>query len=116
MRWPWRFQFGIRTLLLATLVLPPLIAVQYRKWQENQIWSAHDAAKQRRDDALVAWRVAYDSYSNNPSAAAWIANETKAQQRYYAARQEVEVTVKAIQARYGTERELSRAMQARRKR
>lgn len=109
-----RFQFGLRTLLIAALILPPLIAVQYRKWHDGQIWKALATAKQQRDEALVAWRVAYDAYARSRSKLSET-EETKAQQRYYAARAGVEKAMKDLHARYGdSDADLLRAMQARR--
>jgi len=109
-----RLQFGLRGLLIALLVLPPLIAVQYRRWHDGQIWKTLGAARRQRDEALVAWRVAYDSYATSQSKASE-AEEVKAQQRYYAAREDIEKAIKALHARYGSsDKELLRAMEERR--
>jgi hypothetical protein len=108
----WRFQFGLRTLLIAALILPPLIACYWR-WRDDQIWHALQAAKQRRDASLAAWRVTYDAIARGKSGAS---HETAAQQRYYEARQDVESAMKALHARYGnSEQDLLRAMEARRR-
>jgi hypothetical protein len=39
-----RFQFGLRALLFAALILPPLIAFQYRRWHDDHIGNALHAA------------------------------------------------------------------------
>src|SRR5437762_13815765 len=64
-----RCQFGIRTLLVAAMILPPLIAWQYRNWRDNQLWLNLELAKQQRDNALVAWRIAYDTHVAGKSSA-----------------------------------------------
>jgi len=67
--------------------------------------------QQRRDTALVAWRVTYDAIQTGKAPPS---QEVAAQQRYYAARQEVESALKALKARYGsTDNVLRRAMEAR---
>jgi len=111
MRRPWQLQFRLRTLLIAALFLPPLIAIQYRHWRDGKLWQDLQVAKQRRDDSLVAWRITYDAVTSGKTAAS---QETAAQQRYYAARQDVEEAVKALRDRYGnSEQDLVRAMQTR---
>ena len=109
-----RFQFGLRALLLAALVLPPIIAHQYRRWHDEDLWRSLAAAKERRDAALVAWRRTYDRYQNGVAAPA---QEEAAQVQYYAGRQDVESALQAIKTRYGgTDKDLQRAMGARQKR
>jgi hypothetical protein len=99
--------YRLRTLLILLAVLPPVIAMQYRKWQDGQIWQAHHAAMQRRNDALMAWRIAYEA-SQNGQSAAFLKKEKEAQRQYDDAKQDVEITRQAIYARYGkSERELS---------
>jgi hypothetical protein len=95
MRWPWRFQFGLRTLLIALLLLPPLIAVQYRRLGHGRFWDAVSAARQRRDKALADWRVAYDAIG---SPATNIAAVEDAERRYFAARQDYEAAYKVLLA------------------
>jgi hypothetical protein len=109
-----RIQFGLRGLLLAALLLPPIIAYQYRYWHHERFWQALDAAKLRRDEALVAWRQTYDLYQ---SGKAGPPQEQAAQEQYYAARQDVESAYRALKARFGnTDKDLLRALEARRKR
>ena len=107
-------RYRLRTLLILLALLPPLFALGYRKWQDY-IWAAHYAAKLQRDNALVEWRIAFTHYVNRKSAES-AAEEREAQMRYFAARKQVEATVKAIRARYPTDEALSRAVQSRAKR
>jgi hypothetical protein len=112
MRFPRRFQFGLRTLLIAMLFLgmAPWLAL---KWREDRLWKSLQAAKQRRDDALVAWRIAYAAFDNEKSSAAEAA-EVQAQTRYYAAREEIESATQAIHSFYdNSEEKLARAIDAR---
>jgi cell division protein FtsL len=109
----WRIQFGVRTLLLASLLLPPAIALLCERFSEARIWRELSAAKQRRDQRLVEWRIAYEASNSGSSSAA----ESKARQDYFSARQDVEAAVKTIYARHGnSEQEVIKAMQAQRKR
>jgi hypothetical protein len=111
-RRPWRFQFGLRTLLGAVLLLPPVLAALSMRWRDERLWRAVRDAKQRRDAALVSWRVAYGRFANGTAGASQ--EEAAAQQRYYAARQETESALKTLYARYGnSEKKLIEAMQAR---
>src|SRR5437868_6192611 len=98
MRRRWRFQFGLRALLIAALLLPPIIAYQYREWHDEQIWRSLAAAKQRRDASLVAWRYIYEACQTGKAPPA---QEEAAQVQYYAARHDVESAVSALKARYG---------------
>src|SRR5262245_28567859 len=110
MRRHFRLQFGLRSLLVAALLLPPLIAVQYRRWCDDRIWVALQDAKNRRDAALVAWRVVYASTRNS---ATGDAQEQAARQRFFSAREDVEAAVQALHSRYGnSEDEVVREMQA----
>src|SRR5262245_36003108 len=112
MRLSLRCQFGLRTLLIAALLLPPVIAVVCQRWRDDRLWQAVQEAKRQRDAALVAWRVAYEPIANRTVAASQ--EELAAQQRYYAARQETEFAVKALYARYGnSEKKLIEAIQTR---
>jgi hypothetical protein len=116
MRWPCRFQFGLRTLLIALLLLPPLIAVQYRRLDKGRLWDAASAARQRRDKALADWRVAYDAIGSKSTldVEAVVAAVEDAQRRYFAARQDCEATYKALLASYGnSEKRLAEAVNAR---
>jgi hypothetical protein len=98
--------------LIAFLLLPPVIAVQYRRWDQSRIWNAVSTAKERRDNALVAWRVAYDADANGSSPATESAVQD-AERRYYAARQDVEVAMKRLYALYGNSKErLAKAIDA----
>jgi hypothetical protein len=109
-----RLQFSLRTLLVAMLVLGmlPWIGLRYWKWRESEIWSAHNAAKVERDQALQAWRDVYDQFVNNQASATI---EGQARARYFAARKTVEQKRKAIESLYGnSEDKLQRAMMARR--
>jgi hypothetical protein len=113
----WRFQFGLRTLLLAMLLLgmAPWAVIQFIQWRDDRLWISLQAAKQQRDAALVAWRVAYDAFERDKSPAS-DKEELEAQQRYYAARNDVESARKAVYARYGdSEKELMQAIAARRR-
>jgi len=96
--------------LIAALVLPPVIAVQYRRWSDDYIWIALQEAKRRRDDALVAWRIAYD---DGNSATPERADEAETQ--YNSARQDVESAVKALYSRYGNSERAIVAARHRRK-
>jgi hypothetical protein len=107
-------RFSLRTLLIALALLPPVGAIGYRRWQDG-IWEAHAAAKQRRDLALAKWRMAHWHSDNFPSPAS-AAEEKKAQQRYVAARKDVDAAIHAIRVRYWTYEALSQAVQSRRKR
>ena len=110
----WRFQFGLRAFLLAALILPPMIAYQYRRWHDEELWRAHAAAKQRRDASLVTWRRTYDLYQTGKTAEA---TEQAAVMRYYAARQDVESAYGALKARFGSsDKDLQRAIEARQRR
>src|SRR5439155_9058362 len=92
----------------------PIIAYQFRQWHDERIWRALEAAKQRRDASLVAWRVMYDAIQSGKAPPA---QEGAAQVQYYAARQDVESALSALKARYGnTDKDLVRAMKARRRR
>ena len=107
----WRLQFGLRTLLVATLILPPIIAVQYGRWRDDRIWHDLNAAKQRRDASLIAWRRVYELVS---AGKATPAQEAATQMTYYTARQDVEKAMRALHARYGnSDEDLVRAMQSR---
>jgi hypothetical protein len=106
-------RYRLRTLLLAVLILPPLIACYWR-WRDDRIWHALQAAKQRRDASLVAWRVAYEAFTSGSSDRS---QEAAAQERYFAARHDVESAMRALHARYGkSDQELLRAMEARHRR
>jgi hypothetical protein len=111
MRPRWRLQFGLRTLLIAALLLPPIIAVQYRRWRDDRIWRDLSAAKERRDASLVAWRRTFEAVHTGKAAPL---EELAAQTSYYAARQDVESAMRSLHARYGSsDQDLLRAMQAR---
>lgn len=108
-----RLQFRLRTLLLAAIVLPPVVAAlaPYRSWRDERLWRSLERAKQQRDVMLIDWRDSYDQWETGQTSDADLQS---ARRRYFAARDDVQSAVKAIHARYGTERELSQAMQARR--
>lgn len=110
---PRRFQFGLRTLMLTMLVsgMLPWIAVRCWQWREDRIWTAHYAAKQQRDQALVSWRTVYDGFVRQELDAA---AEAKAREKYWTARKEVEQTVKTLRSFYGdSPANLQRAVQSR---
>jgi hypothetical protein len=108
-----RFQFGLRAFLIAALILPPMIAYQYRHWRYERFWQALEAAEQRREASLVAWRRTYDLIQKGKAAPA---QEVATQVQYYAARQDVESAVQALKEQYGGDDAMQRAIQARRAR
>ena len=112
MRSPWRFQFRLRTLLVAMLLLgvSPWIAIRLR---ERRRWNEFTTARLQRDQSLVAWRAAYDTLVQEGSPSA-ITGEVKAQTRYYAARKRVDQALANLQSLYGSPEQLILADQRRR--
>ena len=98
---PWRMQFGLRTLLAATLVFGtlPWVVHRYLQWREEQAWHALASAKQQRDQALTAWRRVYESTLGGGSSAG-AKSESAARERYFVAREQVEAAVIALHERY----------------
>jgi hypothetical protein len=106
-------RFRLRTLLIVFALGPPFIAslVEYRRWRDDRLWQSLETAKRNRDELLVTWRRTYDLVTSGQVNAA---QETAIQQRYFAARQDVESTWKSVRARYGnSDVELLRARQVR---
>ena len=95
---PRSFQFGLRTLLAAMLVLGMLPwAVQC--WRDEQAWQALESARQRCDQALIDWRSIYELTLQDeaPSAAT---SESPARARYFAARQQLKTAEIVLRERY----------------
>ena len=112
LRW-WRFQFGLRTLLIAMLLLgiAPWLAVKYVRWREEQLWSRYDHAKFMRNQAIAQWRVVYDEFSEGKSD---LTAETEARERYFSYRAQVESALGEIHRYYGSsDEELQRAIERR---
>jgi hypothetical protein len=108
-----RLQFRLRTLLVAAIFLPPMLAIvlRYPGWRDDRLWHALESAKQEREASLLDWR---DVYERHQAGQVGSSHELAAQRRYFAARGNVESAVQAIQARYGnSQEELTKAMQAR---
>jgi hypothetical protein len=103
------FRFRPRTLLVLLAILPPVIAVQYRRWSDLGLWQRLTDAKQERDAALVAWRKVYDAVQ---SGRAHDSQEAAAQKRYYDGREKVERARARLYKRYGGEEGTIRAMQS----
>ena len=102
-----RFQFGLRTLLVAMAVLgiAPWVAVQILQRKENQLWDNLDKAKSWQAQSLENWRridtllsirargvTAYRDIS---------ATEASARERYFNMRAMVESAEREIDAYYG---------------
>jgi hypothetical protein len=108
-----RLQFGLRSLLLAMLVLGtlPWLIHRHLRWRDAQLWQALDAARQQRDQSLIQWREVYSEYQTG---SAPLAAESAARERYFAARQQVAGAVGSLRARYeGSPGGLERAAQLR---
>lgn len=102
----WRFQFGLRTLMLAMLVLGilPWIVLKVREARERQIWNALEESKRLRDEAIADWRLTYDRWQQGN---ATIRDESDARQRYFDTRSKVERTVRAVNEYYdGDEKQI----------
>jgi hypothetical protein len=109
----WRLQFGLRSLLLAMLVLGtlPWLIHRHLRWRDAQLWQALDAARQQRDQTLIQWRHIYSEYQTGSTP---LAAESAARERYFAARQQVASAVAILRDRYeGSPGGLERAAQRR---
>jgi len=104
MRYMWRLQFGLRTLLLAMLVLgtAPWIVCRFVQWRQDKLWNALETGKHRRDEALVQWRQTYDSWQQG---AANSSDEAAVRERYFVARKQVEDALSGIISYYGDQEE-----------
>jgi hypothetical protein len=110
-----RFQFGLRTLLVAMVVLgtAPWVAVQVVQWREDQLWNKLDTAKRLRNQALVDCRREYDIFiQGNVSAEA----EAQARERYFSMRAIVETCRREIDAYYADNLDRKKAAASRRER
>jgi hypothetical protein len=98
----WRFQFGLRTLMLAMLVLGilPWIVLKVREARERQFWNALEESKRLRDESLAKWRTTYDRWQQGN---ATIRDESDARQRYFDTRSQVERTVRAVNEYYDSD-------------
>ena len=106
-------RYRLRTLLILLALGPPLIAVQYRRWHDDRLWNSVQAAKQHRDELLVAWRKTYELATSGQASAA---QEEAIRQRYFSARQDVAQAVAALRSRYGnSDDRLRQALDARQK-
>jgi hypothetical protein len=93
--------------------LPPIIAYQYRHWRYERFWQALEAAEQRRDASLVAWRRTFDLIQKGKAAPA---QEEAAVVQFFAARADVQSALAALKDRYRSDDAMTRAMQARQNR
>jgi hypothetical protein len=113
MRHSLRFQFGIRTLLIAMLLvgIALCIGVRLQKSREDRLWLVLDEAKQRRNEAIKTWRTTYDQIAAGNLG---LQDEAVARERYFAYRAQVETAVREISAYYGgTEKALHQAVHRR---